>query len=243
MDANASLDEPKLGPNATRATVRWLVSVSIIGWILAAGLFVSSGRLEWGMAWAYVVLFAGTQLLIALSVIRGNPELALERSRLEAAPTARWDRPLAGVVGLWGPLATVVASGLDMRFGWSAAISLTLQIAGLVLVVLGSLLSVWAMASNKFFYGHVRIEKERGHTVATGGPYAIVRHPGYLGAVIFNLATPLMLDSVCAFIPALLTLFALALRTVLEDRMLMEGLDGYRDYAQQVRHRLLPGVW
>jgi protein-S-isoprenylcysteine O-methyltransferase Ste14 len=243
MDVKASVDEPNLGPNATRATVRWLVSVSIIGLILAAGLFGASGRLDWGMAWAYVAVFAGSQLLIAMWVIRGNPGLALERSQLQAAPMARWDRPLSGVVGLWGPLATLVACGLDMRFGWSAAFSQTLQIAGLVLVVLGSLLSVWAMACNKFFYGRVRIEKERGHTVATGGPYAIVRHPGYLGGAIFNLATPVTLDSVWAFIPALLTLFVLAVRTALEDRVLMEGLDGYREYAQQVRHRLLPGVW
>jgi len=189
-----------------------------------------------------MVVFASTQVLIALLVIRENPDLAAERAQREASPAARWDRALAGVVGLFGPAATLVVAGLDKRFGRSE-VSPPLQLTALATAVLASLLTVWAMASNRFFYGHVRIEMERGHTVATTGPYQIVRHPGYLGGVMFDLAAPALLGSLWAFVPAALTVAALVVRTSLEDRTLQEGLGGYRDYAQRVRCRLLPGVW
>ncbi len=109
--------------------------------------------------------------------------------------------------------------------------------------MLGSILTAWAMASNKFFYGVLHIAQEKGHTICASGPYQYVRHPGYLGAILFDLATPLTLNSVWAFTPALLTVFAICLRTALEDKALQNGLDGYKDYAQQVRYRLLPAVW
>ncbi len=239
----ATKSGPKRSRDPRRATARWLASVTVIGLVLAASLFISAGSLGWRMAWAYVGVYAVTQVLVAAVVIRGNPELAAERAQLRASPAARWDRPLAGIVALWGPMATLIVSGLDMRLAGSPAMPQALQTVGLALIAAGSFLSVWAMASNPFFYGHVRIEKERGHSVVDSGPYRMVRHPGYLGAVVFNLATPLMLSSVRAFIPAGLTSGALILRTALEDRVLQEGLDGYEEYAVRVRHRLVPGLW
>jgi protein-S-isoprenylcysteine O-methyltransferase Ste14 len=113
----------------------------------------------------------------------------------------------------------------------------------LAIAVLGSLLTTWAMIANRFFYGVLRIAKDRGHTVATGGPYRYVRHPGYGGAIAFDLAAPLVLGSLWALIPAVLTACAIIVRTALEDRALQAGLDGYAEYAQRVRYRLLPGVW
>ena len=101
----------------------------------------------------------------------------------------------------------------------------------------------WALASNKFFYGVLRIAQEQGHTVCACGPYQYVRHPGYLGAILFDVATPLILNSAWAYIPAILTVCANVVRTSLEERVLQNGLGGYKNYAQQVRYRLLPAVW
>ncbi len=114
---------------------------------------------------------------------------------------------------------------------------------GIALAVLGSILTAWAMASNKFFYGILRIAQEKGHLVCNSGPYQYLRHPGYLGAILFDLATPMILNSMWTFIPAALTVYAIFVRTALEDKALQNRLDGYRDYAQQVRYRLLPAVW
>jgi protein-S-isoprenylcysteine O-methyltransferase Ste14 len=99
------------------------------------------------------------------------------------------------------------------------------------------------MACNAFFSEGVRIQTERGHTVATAGPYRIVRHPGYVGAIVAELGTPCLLGSPWAFIPAVGSAVLYVLRTHLEDRTLLAELPGYDDYAQRTRYRLLPGVW
>jgi protein-S-isoprenylcysteine O-methyltransferase Ste14 len=96
---------------------------------------------------------------------------------------------------------------------------------------------------NRFFSAVVRIQRDREHTVVTSGPYRLIRHPGYAGALITSLAIPLLLGSLWALIPAALVVCLLILRTALEDRTLQEKLDGYREYAGRVRYRLLPGVW
>jgi protein-S-isoprenylcysteine O-methyltransferase Ste14 len=99
------------------------------------------------------------------------------------------------------------------------------------------------MVSNAFFAEGVRIQEERGHTVATGGPYRYVRHPGYVGAIAAGLSTPFLLGSPWALIPAGISATLYVVRTALEDRTLREELPGYAEYAEQTGYRLLPGVW
>ena len=99
------------------------------------------------------------------------------------------------------------------------------------------------MTTNRFFSGVVRIQKERGHEPVSGGPYAYVRHPGYVGALAFTLATPLVLGSSWTSMTAGATAVVLVIRTALEDRTLKNELAGYREYAARVRYRLLPFVW
>jgi len=219
----------------------WVRQVTVFALIIAASLFISSGRLGWGMAWAYIGVFVVSQALTALILIPSNPELLTERAQKQD-DAKDWDRALSGLVALFGPLSMWIVAGLDARFTWSSHVSLSIQIVALAIAGLGSLLTIWAMASNKFFYGVVRIEKDE-HAVATGGPYQCVRHPGYAGGIIFDLATPLALGSWWTFIPAALTVCFIVVRTVLEDRALQDELDGYREYAQQTRYRLLPGIW
>jgi len=145
-------------------------------------------------------------------------------------------------------MASWIMSALDVRFewlppfGWSP-MSLALHIGGGIFFALGWALLLWATASNAFFSTTVRIQEERGHTVQTGGPYQFVRHPGYVGGILYQLATPFLLGSWWALIPMILSVPLYIVRTALEDKTLHEELDGYREYAQQTRHRLLPGVW
>jgi protein-S-isoprenylcysteine O-methyltransferase Ste14 len=104
-------------------------------------------------------------------------------------------------------------------------------------------LFTWAMASNPFFSGAVRIQMDRDHVVSTSGPYQYVRHPGYIGYTLAWIATALALGSLWSLIPAILIGITIIIRTALEDKTLLEKLDGYREYANQVRFRLLPGIW
>lgn len=126
-----------------------------------------------------------------------------------------------------------------MDWGYRAAI----QITGAVVFALGYALFSWAMISNAFFASVVRIQDDRGHTVCTTGPYQFVRHPGYSGAVLQSIAVPLMLGSLWSLVPAGFGVALLILRTAFEDRTLLEELDGYEEYIQRVRYRLLLGVW
>ena len=115
---------------------------------------------------------------------------------------------------------------------------------GVALYLFCVFILTWAMSVNTYFEKTVRIQHDRGHRVIDSGPYRIVRHPGYLGTIFgFALAGPLLLGSWWAFVPAVIAVVCLVIRTVLEDRTLQKELDGYDAYTQNVRYRLLPGVW
>jgi protein-S-isoprenylcysteine O-methyltransferase Ste14 len=219
--------------------VQTLVFVIIFG----LSLFIPSGQGDWGMAWAYLGLFVLSQIIVGIFLVPNNPELFTERTQIKASPGAQWDRPLVGIATVFGPVAILILAGLDQRLAWTSLIPESIQYSALGTAALGSLLTIWAMVSNRFFYGHARVEKDRGHVVASAGPYQAVRHPGYAGAIIFNLAVPLLLDSLWAFIPAAVIVCVLVIRTALEDQMLIDELNGYLEYSQQVRYRLLPGIW
>ncbi|MFZ5918055.1 MAG: methyltransferase family protein [Chloroflexota bacterium] len=242
MDKGISINSKDKSHETQGLMVRWLVQTTILGLIHAASLFVAVRRLDWGWAWAYLAVFLGGQLVAGLILVPRNPELLAERTRLKAEKRDV-DRVLAGIMALFGPLAILIVAGLDVRLHWPGHFSPALHVGALTGAALGSLLTVWAMASNRFFYGVLRIETERGHTVATTGPYRLVRHPGYVGAIVFDLVTPLALGSLWALVPAALTVCAIGARTAMEDRTLRQGLQGYAGYARQTRYRLLPGVW
>jgi len=207
----------------------------------AAVLFLSVGRWNWVMGWAFVILTALWVGATALVVIPRNPELLVERLGFRKGAKT-WDAVIMSIIGL-ALVACYIVAGLDVRNEWTTGISPLLQVAALIIIVLGYALIVWATAANPFFSLIVRIQKERGHTVAAGGPYRFVRHPAYVGGVAVYLATPVMLGSLWALIPGGLSAVLMIVRTALEDEMLLNKLDGYKAYAMQVRYRLLPGVW
>jgi protein-S-isoprenylcysteine O-methyltransferase Ste14 len=209
--------------------------------LLAAALFLSSWRWDWGMAWAFLGVSAAVIIVGGIGLLRIDPALVAERAGMGEG-TKGWDKVLTVLYGLMG-IATLVVAGLDARLGRSGGVPLAVQIAALALFALGDLFAFWAMWSNAFFATTVRIQEERGHAVATNGPYRYVRHPGYSGWLICNIVPPLILDSLWAFVPAALTVCIILVRTAAEDRTLQEELPGYRKYARQVRYRLLPGVW
>jgi protein-S-isoprenylcysteine O-methyltransferase Ste14 len=118
-----------------------------------------------------------------------------------------------------------------------------LIVLGYVLLCVGFFVSVWAESVNEFAEPSARIQTERGHKVIDTGPYAIIRHPLYLAGLVMYAGIPLTLGSFWAFIPVALGTVTIVVRTILEDRMLQKELEGYKDYARRVPHRLIPGVW
>ncbi len=222
----------------------WAVAAAgIMGFMAPVILFVAAGRLDWGMAWAYVAVAYGSSILSRLLMRRIGPDMVAERSRAFDFKNARgWDKFFLPLVVILAPPLLNLVAGLDHRFGWSV-IPTWLQLLGLAAMVAGGGVGIWAMAVNRFYSSVVRIQKDRGQVVVTNGPYYYVRHPGYASAILSYLALPLMFGSWWAMIVALLVIVSFIVRTDREDRLLQAELDGYQGYASQVRYRLLPGIW
>ena len=248
MNDTASTEQREGKPDQSREAARAVVREAIGVVFVAVTLFIPAGTLNWAMGWALVGIYAVWVGATALILMPSNPELLIERATRYKEGVKTWDTVLLSIVGLT-TIAKYILAGLDVRWGWTpqalpvGQMPLALQIAALVVAVLGYALGTWAMAANAFFSKVVRIQEDRGHAVATGGPYRYVRHPGYIGTIIFELATPIMLGSLWALIPGGLAALLFVVRTALEDKTLLEELDGYTEYAQQTRYRLLPGIW
>lgn len=229
-----------LGESVQIPILRRFVPVVFSVAITSVCLFGSVGRLDWLNAWVLLGLnFVAS--IVTTALLWRNPELLAERSNIKAGKS--WDKAIVGIVVLLGPMVTWITAGLDTRFHWSDGMPPLAFIVGVVVAVLAAALIAWAMRSNKFFSSVVRIQKDRGHVVVTGGPYRFVRHPGYTGMSVFTLATPLILNSRWAFAPAMATAATAVLRTALEDRTLHNELDGYADYARRVKYKLVPVIW
>jgi protein-S-isoprenylcysteine O-methyltransferase Ste14 len=245
MNNNTPIEQTKETPQATggiglKAVVRFIVFMAIA----PAVLFVAAGHLDWVMGWIYVGMTIVLTVASRAVVLWTNPNLIVERAHYPEAENVKgWDRVIGPLVALYGPVIMWIVAGLDERFGWLPEVSPGLQLVALLVVALAYIFSTWAMAANRFFSANVRIQDDRAHAVATGGPYRLVRHPGYLAGVIGDLAIPLALGSLWALIPGALSAALIVVRTALEDGMLIEELPGYEEYTQQTRYRLLPGVW
>jgi protein-S-isoprenylcysteine O-methyltransferase Ste14 len=184
----------------------------------------------------------GLILVVGILVVPIDPELVAERTQAKEGVKG-WDKSITIVGSILYPLAILVVAGLDVRFEWSSELSIIAQIAALIVAASGYMFSAWAMSVNTFYSRFVCIQTDRGHVPISAGPYAWIRHPGYLGQIFFSLASAVALGSLWALIPGVLFSITLLVRTALEDQMLLVELTGYEKYAKDVRSRLIPGIW
>lgn len=185
---------------STKGIRKWFLKNLLYLIIIGTILFLTSGKPDWLMAWVYLALVVA---IVIVNAIVLDTQLLVERSELQKE-TKKWDVFLASFVAVWGPLCIFLVGGLDIRFGWSQGIGIMLQFLALLFFGLGSLITTWAMVSNQFFSGTVRIQSNRGHSVVSKGPYQYVRHPGYSGAITAMVMTPVALGSWVALIPGIL---------------------------------------
>ncbi|MBW2543986.1 MAG: isoprenylcysteine carboxylmethyltransferase family protein [Deltaproteobacteria bacterium] len=197
----------------------------------------------WWEAWVYAIICILGYAISRMLAARRHPDLIAERVRMMHHENDKpWDRFLIPLIGL-GFGSLLLVAGLDALFGWSPPFIVPVKILSLVIILAGNVFGSYALLENRFFSFIVRIQTERGHQVVSSGPYRWIRHPGYAGALLVYLATPVFLDSRLAFIPAVFLFAVFVIRTALEDRFLQDELAGYGEYARRVRYRLLPGVW
>jgi protein-S-isoprenylcysteine O-methyltransferase Ste14 len=218
-------------------------AVQVLGMFAVQGLilFLAAGRLDWFWGWLYVGLYLAGIAVTGALMFRYSPETIAERA--DTGGVRGWDRVVGGLFGLAYFIGLLLVAGLDARYRWTPELPLALHLLGVAGFLLGLALFVWAMLSNARFATVARLRRDGEHAVCSSGPYRFVRHPGYSGAILQSLATPLFFGSLWAFVPGLLSALLLIARTALEDRMLQAELAGYPDYARRVRYRLLPPIW
>lgn len=222
---------------------RLIVRTGLFLAVLAALLFVPAGTAAWPAAWIYLLGIAAWSSAMGAWLVRHDPGLLEERMRpLHQPGQALWDKFLIhGAALLWASWVAIMP--LDVvRYGWSRMPG-WLQGLGALCLLLMAYLVFLTFRENSFAAPVVKIQRERGHAVVTTGPYRYVRHPMYAGAIFFFLGTPLLLGSWCGLALAPLMIGILAVRAVMEERMLIAQLDGYADYAARVRYRLIPLIW
>jgi protein-S-isoprenylcysteine O-methyltransferase Ste14 len=206
-------------------------------------LFVSLGSEAWSAQRIYIALLAVMGLGTGLMLIRRDPALLSERLRSPIQKEQKmWDRVLIGVlVVLYIGFFVLIDLDAD-QFHWST-VPFAVQVLGASLICLTLGCRWLILHENSFAAPVVKIQRRRGHKVVTSGPYALVRHPMYASSIPFLIGTPLLLGSWWGLLLPPVLIVVIAIRAVLEERMLMEELEGYAEYAKRVRYRFVPYIW
>ena len=241
MNTKSEVPPTEDHPNVAAGIFKRIGTVAIFMVWIAVILFLAAGRLNWTWAWVYLGICLVSVLITGAITLRTSPETIAERGELKM--TKKWDKVVSGLYALAVYFALPLVAGLDVRFGWGRDLSAAWHAAGAVVLVVGLVLSAWAMIANAYFSTAVRIQSDRGHRVCSSGPYRFVRHPGYVGFILQAISVPFLLGALWALIPGITATVLMIIRTSLEDGMLQAELPGYQDYVQKVRYRLVPGIW
>jgi protein-S-isoprenylcysteine O-methyltransferase Ste14 len=213
--------------------VRFVFAFLVLGLIF----FWPAGTFRYWQAWTYIALLSILMLRAFAYLIRKDPELLERRMRAkEKEPRQKVITSLSTPVFL----AIFLLPGFDRRYGWSS-VPVLVVIAADILALAGYGLFLRVLRENS--YASRIVEVEENQKVITTGPYALVRHPMYIGIMVMFVFTPLALGSYWAVLPALMVALVLVARIVNEEKVLLARLPGYREYTQRVRYRLIPGVW
>jgi len=231
----------RMDPGIRRSVAVWAVKQAVATMLFCVVGLLSAGRPDWDGAWAIFGVLMGYFLFTLAFLVPRNPGLYAERSGLKKG-TKKWDVALSMIVA-YTPLWICIVAGLDARHGWSRVLPIDVRLESFFAAVMGLAILSWAMMSNSFFAATVRIQADRGQTVVSAGPYRVVRHPGYLGSIVFYTGLAGMSGSFWSFVVVALSLVPLVIRTALEDATLQRELAGYKEYCACTKYRLIPHVW
>lgn len=228
--------------NSSAVLNKSVVFKSLFGVVFIVALvFLCAGKWPYWQGILYCALTV-SMLIVSFLFVAHNPGLINERLK-PGKGTKSWDKVYWTIST---PLffITISLSALDSgRFGLSPELPVAVYAIAAVVYIAGHLIFAWARRANNFFSSVVRIQTDRGHTVCQDGPYRYVRHPGYLGGLLYTVVTPLLLGSLSGLIPAGITIVLMLIRTSLEDKTLENELEGYREYQAKVKYRLIPFIW
>ncbi len=207
---------------------------------LAVLIFLPAWTLHYWQAWILVAVFVACTLAITIYLMRNDPAL-LER-RLKAGPGAEQEnsQKIIQALAIVAFISIFVVSALDHRFGWSSVPPYVVAL-GDILIALGFYFVFLVFKENTFSSGIIEVGSEQ--KVITTGPYALVRHPMYIGALVMLIGVPVALGSWWGLSTIILMVVVLVWRLLDEETFLAKRLAGYSEYQSRVRYRLLPFIW
>lgn len=207
---------------------------------LGVVLFAPAGTIHYWQAWVYLAVFSGASALITAYLWRYDPKL-LER-RVHAGPAAEKEKSqkLIQFLASIAFLGEMVLPAIDHRFTWSH-VPLAYTVAGEILVLFGFFVVFLVFKENTFTSATIQVDPDQ--RVVSTGPYAIVRHPMYTGALVMLFGTPIALGSWWGLLMVVPMIAVLVLRILDEEKFLACGLPGYMDYCRRVKFRLAPLIW
>ena len=216
-----------------QAIAKFLAGVVLVG----ALLFIPAGTLAWPQGWRLMAVLFIPMFLAGVVMIRKNPELL--RKRLNAKEKQDDQKDVLKLSGLMF-LAAFILAGLNFRFGW---IVLPDWISWTAVAIFLLSYGLYAEVMRENAYLSRTVEVQENQKVIDTGLYGIVRHPMYMSTLFLFLAMPLVLGSVISFLIMLLYIPIIAKRIRNEEQVLEEGLEGYAEYRQKVRHKVIPFIW
>ena len=226
-----------------RLVLNLLVQTIVWFGFMGAIIFSAAGTIDYAGGWLYLGEMVAISVVLGLHGARVDPGLLKERLK----PPMQKDQPLADKLVLI-PFLILMFAGMGVmaadaaRWHWSM-MPPYVQWAGCGLILAAIMFIYWTMRTNSFAALVVKIQKDRGQVVITTGPYAIVRHPLYFGALFYIAGTSLVLGSWWGLAMVPILAFLLGIRIGIEEKTLRMGLEGYDDYARRVRWRLVPLIW
>ncbi|MGH7780740.1 MAG: methyltransferase family protein [Candidatus Binataceae bacterium] len=208
--------------------------------VLAVAVFAVAWTIDYWQAWIFLAVFSAASLAITAYLMKHDPKL-LER-RIYAGPRSEEQtrQQIIQVVAFISFFAILLFPALDHRFGWSA-VPPYVVVAGDALVAFGFLVVFFVFKENSF--ASALIEVDAGQRVVSTGPYSVVRHPMYSGALIMLFGIPLALGSWWGLLMVIPITLAIIWRLVEEEKFLLESLPGYAEYRNKVTYRLAPRIW
>jgi protein-S-isoprenylcysteine O-methyltransferase Ste14 len=207
---------------------------------LGAMIFLSAGTLDYQEAWFFIAVTFACNIAITTWLMIKDPELL--RRRMRSGPTAEKEptQKIIMVIATLTFTGSVILPALDHRFGWSD-VPTSVVFLGNIFIALSYLVYYFVFRENT--YGAATIQVEETQRVISTGPYALVRHPMYVGAIIMMLGIPLALGSWCGLLMLIPGVAAIIWRLLDEEKFLSRNLAGYTEYMNNVQYRLIPFIW
>ena len=215
------------------AIVKYTAGVILVG----ALLFIPAGTFKWTNGWIFMTILFVPMFFAGIVMYLKAPDLL--RSRLDNKEKEAEQKDVIGWSGLMFIAAFIVA-GLNYRFSWIIMPDFVVWI-GVVVFLLSYLLFAEVLRENRYLSRTIKVEEDQ--KVVDSGLYGIVRHPMYSASTSLFLSMPLVLNSLISFVIMLVYIPLIMKRIRNEEKVLEEGLQGYKEYKQKVRYRMIPFIW